>query len=535
VWNSPVLGVRLERDSPSAFLRALVSKVDRVELMTALLVLLGIGLRMRGYVFDTHGLWFDEAAWARNLFYRPLIDSLIRPPGFMLLSLALAKALGPSEAVLRGLSWVAGLGSVVLSVPLSRRLSRQPAARLLFVAIVCLHPAVIDLAKEFKPYSLSLFLHLALLFVVLRYAVSHSRRELVVALALANLSLLFGQDLIFAMPGAFLVLLAAAYRHDRSRVPWICVFAVTAVVVIGLQYWFLWRRIPASETHYWGHKYDVFYTSDSPDGFVGWWFHHYAGVAKMPGMRHELWSIPGLESEVVTLLSRVDGWLWCAIHVAGLARLVFTRRYELVALTMLPIVVHFVFNALGYWPGGSFRTNLFLVAYTAAIAAAAVEWLPAFRWRGAALVPACALVVLPLALFDEKWNARKETFASDNDFPVVMRKLGEFIERDPEAPPAPLHLRHDKCLLYTYYATLHPKLSKRPGRLLAEHFLWSCEHPLPLRRYVADELKEKNYHFWVLGGPEDDKDLRRRFPHLVARSRFAIGTNYLAEYGAPSH
>ncbi|HEV8547516.1 MAG TPA: hypothetical protein VGQ57_00790, partial [Polyangiaceae bacterium] len=123
--------------------------------VTVAVVALGVFVRARGYLFDTHALWLDEAGWALMLMRLPLVELLIRPPGFMAFSKGLAHLFGPTEAVLRFLPWLAGTATVVVTVPLSRRLFGSLAARLLFVAVIALHPAAVDLAREYKPYALS--------------------------------------------------------------------------------------------------------------------------------------------------------------------------------------------------------------------------------------------------------------------------------------------------------------------------------------------------------------------------------------------
>ena len=57
---------------------------------TTVVVLLGLFLRARGYLFDRHGLWLDEASWALMLMRDPLITLLIRPIGFMSVTKVLA-------------------------------------------------------------------------------------------------------------------------------------------------------------------------------------------------------------------------------------------------------------------------------------------------------------------------------------------------------------------------------------------------------------------------------------------------------------
>ena len=84
-------------------------------------------------------------------------------------------------------------------------------------------------------------------------------------------------------------------------------------------------------------------------------------------------------------------------------------RFRLLVLTMLPIGMHGAFNALGFWPAGVFRTNLFLLVYTAVIAAAAVA-------IGSRISAGSLLGARPhglfgsscrSCLFERTWNARK--------------------------------------------------------------------------------------------------------------------------------
>src|SRR5689334_16870058 len=89
-----------------------------------IVVLLGVVLRARGYLFDRHGLWVDEATWALNLMRDPLETLLIRPIGYMALTKVFALVLGPWEVVLRFLCWAAGMSVVALAIPLARRLYR---------------------------------------------------------------------------------------------------------------------------------------------------------------------------------------------------------------------------------------------------------------------------------------------------------------------------------------------------------------------------------------------------------------------------
>ena len=81
VWNLSTIGVGVPRGARWATIRAPPRSLasDAVKAATVAFVALGIALRARGFIFDTHGLWLDEAAWALSLMKRDLVDLLIRP------------------------------------------------------------------------------------------------------------------------------------------------------------------------------------------------------------------------------------------------------------------------------------------------------------------------------------------------------------------------------------------------------------------------------------------------------------------------
>ena len=74
--------------------------------------------------------------------------------------------------------WLASVGALGMAPFLARRFFRAHAARLLFVAVIALHPCATDLAKEFKPYSVSMALHMGLMLLTLRYLESKKASDL---------------------------------------------------------------------------------------------------------------------------------------------------------------------------------------------------------------------------------------------------------------------------------------------------------------------------------------------------------------------
>jgi len=76
----------------------------------AFVLIVGLVLRARGYLFDRHALWMDEASWAIRLVTMPLEELVIRPPGFMAVAKGLAETVGVYDALLRAQAWIAGIG-----------------------------------------------------------------------------------------------------------------------------------------------------------------------------------------------------------------------------------------------------------------------------------------------------------------------------------------------------------------------------------------------------------------------------------------
>ena len=116
-------------------LRALVAraKAEPAEFAAGVVmvvsIVLGLVFRARGYLFETPAFWLDECIWAMNLSERSLVQNMIRPPGFILVSRGLAELFGPTEAALRALPWFAGVAITVGSPWLARRLYTSPASR----------------------------------------------------------------------------------------------------------------------------------------------------------------------------------------------------------------------------------------------------------------------------------------------------------------------------------------------------------------------------------------------------------------------
>lgn len=451
------------------------------------LLALGLVLRARGYLFGSViPFWLDEGSWALVLTDDPILEQLIRPIAFVAFSKLMAIAFGLREITLRFLPWISGLSAMLLAVPLSRRLFESTAARVLFVAILALHPNAIDFAKEFKPYSVSLGLHVGCAFAAASYAHSRRARWLVLSMALAGFGILFAQDTLFVCPGVYLVIGYTAYRARNYR--HLLFGAVGAALSVGLilgLYFLVWSHIATgggSETRYWGNKYDVFFLEGRSAGTLwSWTLAKLGELAAMPGTRRELWPEHHLlPAAVVEQLQSIDGKLWICLNALGLVALVARRRLVPLLLLGTPLLVFTAFGILGYWPYGYFRTNLFALLYSAAFAAAAFD-LPVPRATSASRLfsglPALALVVLPLLVFERDWHRLKESTITGN-YPIheIFSTLLEFQGRRPsDGEPDVLVIDLDGCQLWELYTQRHPDYAEL-GKELERRFTLECSH-----------------------------------------------------------
>ncbi|HEX4340798.1 MAG TPA: hypothetical protein VH062_33045 [Polyangiaceae bacterium] len=429
-----------------------------VRTLSAVVLVLGFWLRARGFLFSTLSLWLDEATWAIRMMDKPLVDNLIRPLGFMAVSKWLSLAFGPSETVLRLLPWTAGIATLFMAPALARLLFRSPGARLLFVCVIALHPAAVDLSKEFKPYSVSIALHMGLVLLALRYATEGKLRDLVLGLALALVAVLFAQDALFAYPGFFIVLAVAALRMRRFRhLAAVVLGGALTLGVVGALYVYVWSDMnQPKETKYWGKKYDVFYlpAKGTPDR-IDWTASRYAELVTIPGTRRNLWASHRYSEERLAELRSLDALAWLVLHVAGLLFLIRGRRLREGLLLFLPLALTTGFNALGYWPLGEFRANLFALVYAAGIACFGMDRdARETRWQD--LLPALVLVLFPLFFFERVWHGTKQMHTTSNEFPKALTKLARLQGLAYAGPREKLVTDLWSCSPFRYYTRYHP-------------------------------------------------------------------------------
>lgn len=337
----------------------------------AISVALALVTRLPG--FNSTPLWLDEA-WRANLVLDPqwpakLFESsggsTITTFGYAALSSGL-NSIAPSALLLRLTSLLPSILSVMLMMTIVWRMTCSRFLGIGAALAVALNLTFIWHAKEFKPYSLELFLHLSLVCVALR-CVQRFRHgnplgtaTTIGMLVIPPIATLTMANVAFLLPGYYLVL---AIEHFRSRktLPWLLIVSgAVSLALLTLQYMYLW-------------------SGEGREGLAEFWsadFYRGAGTGIVWILRrlHEI-LVASFTTHPEQLIGRilsadllqVVGWIAGIVltvpAILGVAAACNIRRPERFLLILLPILGVVIANKLMLWPLAATRPNLFLYGY----------------------------------------------------------------------------------------------------------------------------------------------------------------------------
>jgi len=207
-------------------------------------------------------------------------------------------------------------------------------------------------------------------------------------------------------------------------------------------------------------------------------------------------------------LKGLDIGVWHALGLLGVIAL-FVRGKRREALLLLgPLAVLITFNALGFWPLGAFRTNLFALLYAAGVAAAAVDR-PGSEPDGWDLMPAGVLVVIPFLLLGKTTHATKSSMSADSAFPAAMQAVISLQRSEDITVKSLLALDNASCSPWKYYTRYHP--DKSLSTELKGHFRAVCTKSLTdIVQVLRKGLKTPESRAYVLvsrARPMDDVEM----------------------------
>lgn len=220
---------------------------------------------------------------------------------------------------------------------------------------------------------------------------------------------------------------------------------------------------------YWGKKYGVFLMPDrstwvgpQPAAALEWLSEKLCEMAELGGF-----SATGWQLEKQSWLVRELQYSYEVVFlVACVLGLLFTSKKQLpkVALLVSPVAVMVVFNALGRWPLGAFRVNLFATAYSLLLALYGVDRLlqsvenPRNRMLLTGVL--ASILLVPRVSFSAPPGTVKETrpWMGHTHLRAALRILDES-QTSPNAPKASLLADYYTYNSLEYYQKIHPTFS----------------------------------------------------------------------------
>ncbi|MGA9754491.1 MAG: glycosyltransferase family 39 protein [Desulfobaccales bacterium] len=395
--------------------------------MLAIALIFGVAVYFRLYNLGGRDLWTDEA-WVALAAMKPTAKEALAagqstPALYLLTVWAMVQLWGHSEVVLRGLSFLFGVGTLWLLWRLSRALVEVPAA-LLALAAVAFSPIMVYYSKELKQYSGDAFFAVLVLWLAERLRSGRGRGGWLVLALAGGLGLGFSQALIFTLPIVVTVLWAGLPQDRRSRLAllgsvWCLAFAAYYLL-------FIRREVDPELVAYWAQ--------DFPDltGLVP--FFRWLGSALYRYFRYFLgewgviWGPLLLAAGIVVMVRR--GRARVLLYLGGPLLLAFGAA----CLHRYPFMAHYGGNRLMLFSA----PILYLILAVGGAAGFAWLWHRRQRWLALALTGIFLVALHPLAGLNK------------NLYPINNRE---------EIQPLVAHLEANlqpQDLVYVYYFAVAP-------------------------------------------------------------------------------
>ncbi len=370
-------------DEPSPLLTP-----KRLRQWTLAFVLLGLAARCLRY-FLRFPLWEDECFLCVNLAdrgYAGLMESLdyhqVAPAPFLWLQLTIVKVFGFDEMSLRLVSFLAGVGGLLLFWRLAGQ-CLTGLAQLLAVALFSVTYAMIRYSAEAKPYGVDLFVALVLTSCLVNWLKQpESNRWLWILTAATPLcvALSYGAILLgggLSLAAAYIICRRGQWRGAKA---WLAFNLVLVLSFVG-QYFLGMRAQMAGEL---ASMRDM-------------WNHHFPPLNDIG--RFLFWLVQTHTSELLAYPAGGRPFLSvipCLCWVIGLVALARRRQFDFLLLCLAPLAVTLVAAALRRYPyGGHTRLNIYVAPFMCLVigygGSALLAWCGRRQW---ALAPRFALIVL---------------------------------------------------------------------------------------------------------------------------------------------
>jgi len=211
-------------------------------------------------------------------------------------------------------------------------------------------------------------------------------------------------------------------------------------------------------------------------------------------------------------VSTTVGWIFIALHLAGICCLLLRRKYDCLLLLWSPLLWVMIFNALHRWPAGSFRTNTFYIPYSILLAMLGLDWIATWgmsrkRWALPAALTfplratgplMAALIVVPALWFRPSWQPKGAKWTETGAFREVLQVLAE--NRPPPSIKRWILLDNSSSRPWDYYLHYDALLPEQTKQAVLQSYrsTWTWGGSKFLNRVRRLARARKGREFWVM-------------------------------------
>jgi hypothetical protein len=351
-----------------------ITWASRPKALLYAIVMLGLGLRLWAY-FRNPSVWHDELYLIANLLHKsfgellgPLDFVQAGPPLFLWAERAAVLSLGESTYALRLLPLIASCVSLLLMVPIARRVlepSAVPWALLLFGCSEML----LWHAAETKPYAIDVLAAVILAALFCNPAPRSLERRLLYYAALAPWMLALSYPSVFVYGGLLTAQFPEVWRRWQFR-PWLSF--LMCILAVGCTFGALW--------------FGPIEAQRNPE-LVAYW----RKIHQFPDWAHP-WSVPAWSVtatfEVGRYCSKPVGQVLVILAVLGVIALAKRGKHAFAGFLCLPVAFAFAGSLAGAYPYGGSRLLVFSAPAFTLLVAAGLPMLFARLRRHGPIAPA---------------------------------------------------------------------------------------------------------------------------------------------------
>lgn len=485
-----------------------------------LVLIFGIYLRLLNY--SSSPFWHDEA-WRAILMsdFKELriheFQASHSSIGYLLLGNILAK-ISNTEAVLRLTSLIPSVLVMIFIYLVCAKITRNKILCLLSMFITAINTELIFYAKELKPYSLELLLHLSLFYLLLIFLEKKDDFSLKLIVIFSVISYFCATNTIFLLPSIFILILVYR-RHDKYSL----IFIGITILFFISQILIFYNRFYSNVGNYnmlqsWTKN--ILIEEKGLWQYLLWLLNHYKDM---------IYYIVFLKFNIFKIL------VLLGIYATGIAFIFQNRKFEYFLLYIFPVFIMMIFNYLKKWPFGYVRVNIFLYGSFLFILILGLDYMI----RKIKLKQVVYVILIATLSFELILNFREITtniVTADDDVPKCIEYLYKNIKNNLNQQKEIICINELARIPFKYYTTYHRKLNVKFGAFFEQHTKllgFSGLVPQDGKRYK--ELKNYSYFFadrniWIVHTEANDetRSIFRSFIennfYILSERNFNIGS-----------